>query len=116
MITLSSPNDVGLDFKKAIIGSLLGTAVGDSLGLPYEGLAPDRSAKLLGLPEKHRFLFGHGMTSDDTDHACMVAMSLIKSRFDDILYLKKFSQALRWWILCIPAGIGLATLRAVCKL
>lgn len=37
--------------RKHIIGCILGTAVGDALGLPYEGLKPHRPAKLLGPPE-----------------------------------------------------------------
>jgi len=61
--------------EKAIIGCILGTAVGDALGLPYEGVAPRRAKRLLGPPDRYRFLFGHGMISDDTEHTCMVAMS-----------------------------------------
>ncbi len=33
--------------KEAIVGCILGTAVGDALGLPYEGLSPNRARKLL---------------------------------------------------------------------
>jgi hypothetical protein len=41
-----------------IIGSLLGTAVGDAIGLPYEGLSRRRALKLLGKPTKHRLFLG----------------------------------------------------------
>ncbi|HIF05444.1 MAG TPA: ADP-ribosylglycohydrolase family protein [Gemmatimonadetes bacterium] len=58
---------------------MLGTAVGDSIGLPYEGLSRGRAEKLLGPPDRHRFFFGRGMVSDDTEHTCMVAQSLIRS-------------------------------------
>ncbi len=34
----------------AAIGSLLGTAIGDALGLPYENLSPRRARKLFGPP------------------------------------------------------------------
>lgn len=50
-----------------VIGSLLGTAVGDAIGLPYEGLSRRRALKLLGKPTKHRLFFGKGMVSDDTE-------------------------------------------------
>ena len=36
--------------NEAVVGSLLGTAIGDALGLPYEGIAPARAARMLGEP------------------------------------------------------------------
>jgi len=48
--------------------SLLGTALGDSLGLPSEGMSRARIANRWKGPLKQRFLFGHGMLSDDTEH------------------------------------------------
>lgn len=36
--------------KSALIGSILGTAVGDAIGLPYEGLSRRRATRLLGRP------------------------------------------------------------------
>ena len=47
--------------REAIVGSLLGTAVGDALGLPYEGLSRQRVVKLFGAPTRHGFFFGAGM-------------------------------------------------------
>jgi len=47
----------------AIVGSLLGTAVGDALGLPYEGLSPRRAERMLGTPDRYRFVPGRGMVS-----------------------------------------------------
>ena len=64
------------DHKRTIVGCILGMAVGDALGLPYEGLTPQRAAKLLGRPDRQRLLLGCGMVSDDTEHACFVAQSL----------------------------------------
>src|SRR5262249_40889645 len=57
----------------AIIGCLLGTAAGDAIGLPVEGLSPRRQRRLFGEIDSHRLLFGRGMTSDDTEHTCIVA-------------------------------------------
>ena len=58
-------------------GVLLGTAVGDALGLPAENLSPGRIRRLWHGEWKMRFLFGHGMISDDTEHTLLVAQSLL---------------------------------------
>ena len=42
-------------------GCLLGLMVGDSLGLPREGLSPARAERLFGRELRHRFVFGCGM-------------------------------------------------------
>ncbi|MBS1196823.1 MAG: dinitrogenase reductase activating glycohydrolase (draG) [Proteobacteria bacterium] len=95
---------------------LLGGAVGDSIGLPYEGLSTRRSRRMARLPLRHRFIFGHGMVSDDTDHSIFVAQSLIRSRGDATKFRSCLAWRLRFWLLCLPAGIGLATLRGIIKL
>lgn len=100
----------------AITGCLLGAAVGDALGLPYEGLSRRRGAKLLGAPDRHRFLFGRGMCSDDTEHALLAARALISSQCQPDLFERHLARSLRWWLASIPAGVGFATMRAVCKL
>lgn len=101
------------DRTLSIIGCLLGTAVGDALGLPYEGLAKRK----IKLPiDRHRFLFGRGMVSDDTEHTCMVAQSLIVSAGDERIFAKALAWRLRFWLLLLPAGIGYATLKAIVKL
>ncbi len=74
---------------RAILGCLIGTAVGDALGLPYEGISPRRAAKMLGPPTHFRFLFCHGMVSDDTEHTVLVAESLIESGADGALLEKR---------------------------
>lgn len=102
---------------ESIVGCLLGTAVGDALGLPYEGLSRHRAKRLLGVPDRHRFCLGRGMVSDDTEHACMVAQSLIACGGDDVeKFSRQLASRLRWWLLGCPAGVGLATLRACLKL
>lgn len=102
--------------KDALIGCLLGTAVGDSLGLPYEGLSPRRAAKMFPDTSKHHFLFGKGMVSDDTEHACFVAQAIIQANGDVDVFRKRLARSLRWWLLGLPAGVGFATLRAIIKL
>ena len=99
-----------------IVGSILGTAIGDSIGLPYEGLSRRRAERLLGPPDRHRFFLGRGMVSDDTEHTCMVAQSLIGSAGDPDAFEQQLAWGFRLWVLGLPAGIGFATLRAVLKL
>ena len=99
-----------------IVGCILGTAVGDAIGLPYEGLTRRRASALLGSPDRHRFFFGRGMVSDDTEHACLVAQSLIVARGDLKVFRRSLAWGLRRWLLGLPAGIGLATLRSIVRL
>lgn len=100
----------------AVAGAILGCAVGDALGLPYEGLSSQRAVRLLGEPDRYRFLLGRGMVSDDTEHTCMVAESLCEHPCEDQAFAAALARRLRWWLLGVPAGIGLATLRACGKL
>lgn len=64
----------------SIHGCLLGTAIGDTLGLPYEGLSRQTAKRMLGPPDRYRFCFGRGMVSDDTDHALMTAAALLEAK------------------------------------
>ncbi len=99
-----------------VVGCILGTAVGDALGLPYEGLSRRRAAKLFGPPDRHRFFFGHGMVSDDTEHTCMVAQSLIAAGGDVHSFRRELARRFRFWLLGFPGGIGVATLRSILRL
>ena len=101
---------------RTIFGCILGTAAGDALGLPYEGVSRQRLPRLLGPPERHRFLFGRGMISDDTEHTCLVAQSLIASGSDVDAFTLQLAMRLRWWFASLPAGLGRATLRSCLKL
>ena len=102
--------------EKAYVGCLLGTAVGDSLGLPYEGISPRRGSRLFPDVGRHHLLFGKGMVSDDTEHACLVAQSLVRSRGELKEFERQLARSLRWWLLGVPAGVGLATLKSILKL
>lgn len=109
----SAPDDKRLN---AFVGVLLGTAVGDSLGLPAEGMSRRRIRARWGGVWRHRFLFGHGMVSDDTEHTLFVAQSLLTHPNDPIAFQRCLAWKLRLWLLGLPAGIGLATLKAILKL
>ena len=65
--------------RRAVEGCLLGTAVGDALGLAGEGLSRRRLARLFPGPARMRFLGRRGMVSDDTEHTCCAAQALIAS-------------------------------------
>ncbi len=100
-----------------LAGVLLGTAVGDAIGLPREGLSRRRAERLFGPPPlRHHFLFGRGMISDDTEHACMTAQALLHSANDVNAFARSLAWRLRFWLLGLPAGIGSATLRSILKL
>ncbi len=99
-----------------LTGILLGTAVGDALGLPAEGLSPARRRRLLPGPWRHRLILGRGMLSDDTEHALFVAQSLLKYPADAAAFQRQLAQHVRWWFAALPAGIGLATAKACLRL
>jgi ADP-ribosylglycohydrolase len=61
-----------------IHGLLIGTAVGDALGLPAEGLCRRRILRLYQGHWRHRLVFGRGMISDDTEHTIFVAQCLLR--------------------------------------
>jgi ADP-ribosyl-[dinitrogen reductase] hydrolase len=49
------PNEDSPKRRHAILGALLGTAVGDSIGLPYEGLSPNRAQNFFRRPSVNDF-------------------------------------------------------------
>ena len=102
--------------EERLTGCLVGTAVADSLGLPYEGLSRSRAAKILGPADRHRFVFGRGMVSDDTDHICMVAQALIFANGDLAKFQINFARRLKYWFATLPAGVGIATAKSCLKL
>jgi ADP-ribosyl-[dinitrogen reductase] hydrolase len=102
--------------SSALLGLILGTAVGDALGLPMEGLAPARIARRFKAPLGHAFLWGHGMVSDDTEHALFTAQALLAHPHDVAAFRRALAWKLRLWLLGLPAGIGFATLRAILRL
>lgn len=101
---------------ESIIGCILGTAVGDALGLPGEGLSKRRLQRIYPHVNQYDFFFGKGMVSDDTEHTCMVAQSLLVAGGNVRRFTRALAWRLRWWLLPLPAGVGLGTLRAIVKL
>jgi ADP-ribosyl-[dinitrogen reductase] hydrolase len=106
-----------VDRVASCTGVLLGLAAGDAIGLPRERLSRRRADRLQGgTPLRHRFICGRGLTSDDTEHACMTAQSLMASGGEPELFARSLAWRLRFWFLGLPAGLGWATLRACGKL
>lgn len=97
-------------------GVLLGTAVGDALGLPAEGLSPRRARRLFPGPWRHRLVAGRGFVSDDTEHALFVAQSILAHPAAPDRFARRLAWCLRGWLLALPAGVGFATLRSILRL
>lgn len=95
---------------------LLGGALGDSIGLPSEGMTARRIARLRPGPLQQALVFGKGMVSDDTEHAVMTLLSLMDHDRDPRMFSAALAFRLRWWFAAVPAGIGLATARSLVKL
>ncbi len=104
------------DLTERLQGVLVGTAVGDSLGLPAEGMSKRRIARRWRGEWRQRFVFGQGMISDDTEHTLFVAQSLLNHPSEIDGFTRSLAWRLRGWLLGLPAGVGFGTLRAVLKL
>jgi ADP-ribosylglycohydrolase len=106
--------------KDAIGGTLLGTAVGDALGLPMEGMRARPIARRFGRVERYHLLGRTGFVSDDTEQTALVAQSLVRARREGSVDVeaceRAFRRALLGWFLRLPFGIGLGTLRACLKI
>jgi ADP-ribosylglycohydrolase len=104
------------DTRDSVVGCILGTAVGDALGLPYEGMTGSRGGRMFPDRDRFHFLPGYGMVSDDTEHACLTAQAIVRAQGDPDQFEKELARMLRWWLLGLPAGVGFATLRSIVRL
>src|SRR6476469_3480229 len=102
--------------EQRFAGVLLGTAVGDALGLPAENLSPVRIRRWWKGQWRMRLLFGHGMISDDTEHTLMVAQALLGNSTDPQAFQRTLGWKFRWWFVALPGGVGLATAKACLRL
>jgi ADP-ribosyl-[dinitrogen reductase] hydrolase len=60
-------------------------------------------------------IFGRGMLSDDTEHACMTAQALLAAGDNPDRFARALAWKLRWWLLALPAAIGWGTLRSLVR-
>ena len=108
--------DSSLNLREKFAGLLIGTAIGDSLGLPAEGLSRSRIERLWPGEWRHRFLFRKGMISDDTEQTLFLAQALLACSNEPAAFARSLAWKVRWWLLGAPAGVGFATARATLKL
>jgi ADP-ribosyl-[dinitrogen reductase] hydrolase len=105
------------DVEDGIVGSLLGTALGDALGLPAEGLSARAARRRFGgRLERFQLLGKTGYVSDDTELSALVAQSLLLAPDDAERCALELSRALLGWALRLPWGAGLGTLRACARI
>jgi ADP-ribosyl-[dinitrogen reductase] hydrolase len=105
-----------IERRDALVGCLIGGAVGDSLLLPAEGLSRQRIARRFGPAVRQRLVAGRGMVSDDTEHAFLTARALIRSGDDPQRFARSLGWRLRWWMLCMPIACGKATALGIIRL
>lgn len=96
-------------------GCLLGTAVGDSALLPGEGLTRRRIAARFPGPLRHRLIGRRGMISDDTEHTFLTGQALLEAGDDPDRFARALARRLRWWLLSLPGGCGMATARGLLR-
>ena len=95
-----------------LTGVLLGCALGDALGLPAEGMSAQRIAMRFGKMDRFRLLGSTGFVSDDTEQAALVAQSLGRYPHDPTTCADDFRRSLLGWLLRLPWGVGMATIKA----
>ncbi|MGV3724410.1 MAG: ADP-ribosylglycohydrolase family protein [Actinomycetota bacterium] len=100
------------DAHDRISGTLLGTALGDALGLPGERMSAPAIGKRFGRLDRFRLLGVTGFVSDDTEQAALIAQSLARHPEDPERCAASFRRSLLGWFARLPWGVGLATLRA----
>ncbi len=109
-----SPAD-GNNLPPEVAGCVVGQAIGDMMGLPYENLSPRRIAKLARF-DRPSLLFGYGCGSDDTEHLGLTADAIQFAGDNVDAFRKRLASSLRRWFLAGPPGIGMATLKSCLKL
>lgn len=98
-------------------GVLLGTAVGDALGLYLEGLEADSIQSQFSSAVDRYYLLGNiGFVSDDTEQSALIAQSLIKFPPDLDYSVNRFRAAMLGWFCRMPFGVGQATTYSCVKI
>jgi ADP-ribosyl-[dinitrogen reductase] hydrolase len=98
-----------MDIADRYIGCLIGTAMGDSLLLPAEGLSRTTVARRFPGPLRQRLAFGRGMVSDDTEHDFLTTQAMLAAGDDADRFARALARRLRWWLIAVPGGCGKAT-------
>lgn len=104
--------------KSRFIGTLLGTAIGDALGRPFEGWFRPQIEKNIGrvtelLPDFIPYHFPAGQYTDDTQLTIAIAESLVLSKgFNLDNLIKRFID----WLSEPPIGPGYGCISSIKKL
>ncbi|MCB9611237.1 MAG: ADP-ribosylglycohydrolase family protein [Sandaracinus sp.] len=99
-----------------LAGALFGVALGDALGLPFEGLGVDAVRSRFERADRFRLFGRTGFVSDDTEQSTLLLESLRRGGDDDDACVRAFRRAMVGWFWRLPFGIGGATLRACLRL
>lgn len=105
-----------VDRLDRVTGVLLGVALGDAAGLPFEGLSARRIARRSTTADRFRLVGRTGFVSDDTEQSALVAEALLVGGDDDGRCLRAFRARMIDWFARLPFGIGGATLRACVRM
>lgn len=104
------------DLRDRFAGVLLGTAIGDALGLPMEGMGAAAIARAYPRLDRFFLLGRTGFVSDDTEQSALVAQSLARHPRARERFVRAFQWSLLGWFLRLPWGIGFGTLRACLRI
>jgi len=110
-----SSRDAG-DVANRLAGVLLGTALGDAMGLPAEGLSARSIRRRFGRIDRFRLLGRTGYVSDDTEQSALLAQALAGSPRDVSGCVRAFRRSLLGWFCRLPWGIGWGTLRSCVRI
>lgn len=103
--------------RKSIEGLLFGIAIGDALGLAYEGLSRRQILRRLGRrPPRYALLRNRGYGSDEIQMAGMTGQGILRSVCKSENFLDSLAWSFRWWFVGLPLGIGFGTAKACIKL
>jgi ADP-ribosylglycohydrolase len=115
-VTLPSGEASRAALGDRLAGVLVGTAIGDALGLPMEGMGGPAIARSFPRLDRYFLLGRTGFVSDDTEQSALVAQSLARSPREREAFVRFFRRSLLGWFLRMPWGIGLGTLRACVRI
>lgn len=103
-------------YAERLEGTLVGTAVGDALGLYVEGLSAVKIQRHFGRVDRFMMPGGIGILSDDTEQSALIAESLAAYPDDVDNFVRHFRWCLVRWFWTLPPGVGKATIQACLRL
>jgi len=103
--------------ERSIEGLLLGTSIGDAIGLGRDGLSRSSTLRIMGRgPIDYCLIPGVGIVSSDTHRMLMTLQSILRSRSQMDLFRRNFAMRLRFYLFSLPVSAGRATLLATMRL